>query len=180
MEGVFAGLRVAVRALSRQRAFTIVAVLTLALGIGATTAIFSVVYGVLLKSLPYDEADRLVHFGSTARSGPTEPVSGSISHLNFLDFQRTSKSIQPMALFSGRRTVISAQEETDVVRTGTVTADFFSVFKLTPVAGRWFTADEDRPGGPRAVVIGYGYWQERLGGRADVLSKAVEIDGVPW
>src|SRR5580765_9106385 len=119
-----ADLRIAVRALSRQRAFTLVAVLTLALGIGATTAIFSVVYGVLLKSLPYDEADRLVHFGSTARSAPAEPVSGSISHLNFLDFQRTSKTIQPMALFGGGRAVISAQDETDVVRVGNVTTEF--------------------------------------------------------
>ena len=180
MGRVFADIRIAVRALSRQRAFTLVAVLTLALGIGATTAIFSVVYGVLLRALPYDEADRLVHFGSTARSAPTEPVSGSISHLNFLDFQRLSKTVQPMALFGGGRAVISAQDETDVIRIGNVTATFFDVFKLTPVVGRWFTPNEDRPGGPRAVVIGYGYWQERLGGRADVLTQSVEIGGAPW
>jgi hypothetical protein len=96
-----------------------------------------------------------------------------------LDFQRTSKTIQPMALFGGGRAVISAQDETDGARRQ-CDDGFFDVFKLTPVVGRWFTANEDRPGGPRAVVIGYGYWQERLGGRADVLSQSVEIGGVPW
>src|SRR5215218_2011653 len=173
-------LRHAGRALRFQPAFSTVAILTLALGIGATTAIFSVVYGVLLRPLPYEAADRLVHFGQTARNAPVEPVNGSISRLNFLDLQRASQTIQPMALFSAGRAVISAQDETDVVRTGSVTPEFFAVFKVTPIIGRTFTAAEDIPGGPRAVVIGYGYWLERLGGRADVLTQSIEISGVPW
>ena len=92
-------LLIAVRSLVRHRSFSLVAIVTLALGVGATTAIFSVVNGILLKSLPYDAADRLVAFGQTAKSAPTEPVSGSSSHANFLDWQRQSKTIPQMALY---------------------------------------------------------------------------------
>ncbi len=173
-------LRVGVRTLVRQRTFSSIAVLTLALGVGGTTAIFSVVYGILLRPLPYVESDRLVHFGQTARSAPQEPVDGSSSHVNFLDWQRLAKTIQPMALYSGGRAVISTDGEADVVRIGTVTPDFFSVFKVAPILGRTFTAEEDLPTGPRALVVSHGFWQERLGGRADVLSRSVEISGAPW
>src|SRR5688572_14524245 len=173
-------LKVAARSLSRQRAFTVVAITTLALGVGATTAIFSVVYGVLLRPLPYIDPHQLVAFGQTARSDPQEPTDGSSSHVNFLDWRRASKAIQPMALYSDGRAVISHQGEADVVSVGAVTPDFFAVFRAVPVMGRAFTADEDRPGGPRAVVVSYGFWQQRMGGRADVLSQSVEISGVPW
>ena len=173
-------LKVAARSLARQRAFSLVAVFTLALGVGATTAIFSVVYGVLLRPLPYNDAERLVAFGQTAKSDPQVPVDGSSSHVNFLDWQRESKTIGPMALDPDGRAVISDQGEADVVPIGAVTPDFFAVFRAAPIMGRAFTADEDRAGGPRAIVVSYGFWQERLGGRADVLSQSVEISGVPW
>lgn len=173
-------LRIAVRTLLRHRTFSIVAMVTLALGVGATTAIFSVVYGILLRPLPYVEAERLVAFGGTARSAPSEPVDGSISHLNFLDYQRATRSIEAMALYSGGRAVLSNQGEADVVRIGSVTPDFFAVFKAAPMIGRSFTAEENLPTGPRAAVVSYGFWQERLGGSDDVLSQAVEISGVRW
>jgi putative ABC transport system permease protein len=173
-------LKIGARSLSRQRAFTVVAITTLALGVGATTAIFSVVYGVLLRPLPYIEPQKLVAFGQTSKSDPQNPVDGSSSHVNFLDWRRASKTIQPMALYSDGRAVISHQGEADVVPVGAVTPDFFAVFRAAPIMGRAFTADEDRPGGPRAVVVSYGFWQQRLGGRADVLSQSVEISGVPW
>jgi putative ABC transport system permease protein len=173
-------LKVAVRSLARQRVFSLVAVLTLALGVGATTAIFSVVYGILLKPLPYAASDRLVTLGQTARSAPAEPVGGSTSHVNFLDWKRLSNAIPEMALFSGGRAVISNEGEADVVPIGSVTPGFFSVFRATPIVGRDFTADENRPTGPRAVVVSYGFWQERLGGRADVLTQSVEVSGVAW
>jgi predicted permease len=172
--------RIAVRTLLRQRTFSSIAILTLALGVGATTAIFSVVYGILLRPLPYVQSDRLVAFGQTAKDAPIEPVSGSSSHVNFLDWQRESKTIQLMALYTARRGVVTNQGETDVVPIGGVTPGFFAVFKAPPVRGREFTAEEDQPAGPRAVIVSYGFWQERLGGREDVLSQSVEISGVPW
>ena len=180
MERLIQDFKIAARALRRQRTFSIVAILTLALGIGATTAIFSVVYGILLKPLPYVESDRLVALGQTAKSAPQEPVDGSSSPVNFLDWKRTARTITPMALYSGGRAVISNQGEADVVPIGSVTPDFFAVFKATPILGREFTAEENLPTGQRAIVISYGFWQERLGGRADVLSQTVEISGVPW
>jgi len=180
MDRVFQDLKVAVRSLSRQRTFSIVAVLTLALGVGATTAIFSVVYGILLKPLPYAASDRLVALGQTAKSAPEEPVDGSTSHVNFQDWKRASHTIPQMALYSGGRAVISLAGEADVVRVGAVTPGFFEVFRATPIMGRDFTDDENLPAGPRAVVVSYGFWQERLGGRSDVLTQAVEISGMPW
>lgn len=180
MDRFFQDLKVAVRSLSRQRTFSIVAVLTLALGVGATTAIFSVVYGILLKPLPYAASDRLVALGQTAKSAPEEPVDGSTSHVNFQDWKRASQTIPQMALYSGGRAVISLAGEADVVRVGAVTPGFFDVFRATPIMGRDFTDDENLPAGPRAVVVSYGFWQERLGGRSDVLTQTVEISGTPW
>jgi predicted permease len=153
---------------------------TLALGVGATTAIFSVVSGILLRPLPYQDSNRLVAFGQTSRRAPAQPVDGSSSPVNFRDWQQQSRTIPEMALYSGGRAVISDGGEADIVPIGSVTPGFFTVFRATPIIGRDFTADEDRPTGPRAVIVSYGYWQERLGGRADVLSQAVEISGVPW
>ena len=180
MDRLFQDLKIAVRALQRQRTFSLVAILTLALGVGATTAIFSVVYGILLKPLPYAASDRLVAFGQTARSAPEEPVDGSTAHVNFLDWQRQSRTIPQMALYSGGRAVISHAGEADVVPIGSVTPGFLDVFRATPIIGRDFTGDENLPTGPRAVVVSYGFWQERLGGRDDVLSQSVEISGMPW
>jgi len=171
-------VRIAVRSLMRQRGFTLVAVLTLALGIGATTAIFSVVYGILLRPLPYPGAERLLAIGQTARSNPTEPVSGSVSHLNFLDWQRLSKTVPRMALYSGRIAIVNLGDA-DAVPSAIVTPHFFEVFKTPLLLGRAFTPEEDRPGGPQAVIVSYRFWQDRLGGRADVLSHTVDIAGVP-
>ena len=180
MERLLQDFKVAVRSLSRHLTFSLVAVLTLGLGVGATTAIFSVVYGVLLKPLPYEGADRIVAFGQTAKSAPTEPVDGSSSPVNFLDWKRQSKAIPLMALYNSGQAVISHQGEADVVRMGSVSPDFFAVFKAPPVMGREFTAEESLPSGPRAAIIGHGFWQERFAGRADVLGQTVEISGVAW
>ncbi len=180
MDRLIQDLKVAVRSLARQRTFSLVAILTLALGVGATTAIFSVVYGILLKPLPYVGSDRLVAFGQTARSAPEEPVGGSTSHVNFRDWQRQSRTIPQMALFSSGRAVISHAGEADVVPIGSVTPGFFEIFRAKPIMGREFTEDENLPAGPRAVVVSYGFWQERLGGRSDVLAQSVEISGIPW
>ncbi|MCA1583266.1 MAG: ABC transporter permease [Acidobacteria bacterium] len=178
MDLVLQNLRVACRALRRQRAFTAAAVLTLGLGIGATTAIFSVVYGILLRPLPFPEAERLLAIGQTLRSSPRPPVSGSTSHVNFLDWQRESRTIGPMALFSAR-SLVTNLGEADVVTGAIVTPEFFDVFQSRPVVGRAFTADEDRPGGPEAIIVSHGFWQERLGGRADVLEQAIDVGGRP-
>jgi putative ABC transport system permease protein len=180
MDRLLQDLKIAGRSLARHLTFSLVAVLTLGLGVGATNAIFSVVYGVLLKPLPYEQADRIVAFGQTAKSAPAEPLDGSSSPVNFVDWKRQSKTIPLMALYNSGQAVISHQGEADVVRMGSASPGFFAVFKALPVIGREFTAEESLPGGPRAAIISHGFWQERFAGRADVLDQTVEISGVAW
>jgi putative ABC transport system permease protein len=179
MDALLQNLRIATRSLLRQRAFSLAAVLTLALGIGAATAIFSVVYGVLLRPLPYPEAERLVTLGQTAKDNPVEPVGGSVSPVNFLDWQRESKTIKDMALVSSGRFVITNLGEASVVDGGIVSPGFFAVMKAPLLMGRDFTAEEDLPGGPRAIIVSHSFWQERMGGRADVLQQSIEVSGIP-
>ncbi len=179
MDALFQNLRVATRSLLRHRAFSLAAVLTLALGIGAATAIFSVVYGVLLRPLPYPESDRLITLGQTAKDNPTEPVGGSVSPVNFLDWQRESNTVAEMALVTGGRFVITNQGDADVVQGGIVSPGFFSVMRSAPMMGRDFTSEENLPGGPRAIVVSHSFWQERMGGRPDVLQQSIEVSGIP-
>jgi putative ABC transport system permease protein len=168
--------RVGLRSLLRHRGFSLVAVLTLALGTGAATAIFSIVNSVLLRPLPYTDANRIVMVWQTARDNPAPTPGGSVSHLNYLDWKRQAKSLSDVALFSGANFIISGAGDAEVVRGAVVTTDFFRVFKA-PLQGREFTVQEDRPGGPDVVVVGHGFWQERLGGRSDVIGSTIEVTG---
>lgn len=172
-------LRIAVRSLLRQRGFTTVVVLTLALGTGATTAIFGVVYGVLLRPLPYVESDRLVRLWQTARDAPGPDVGGSVAHVNFLDWKQQAKTLESVALYGAARFVVTGLGDAEAVPAGIVTPGFFRVFKATPIVGREFTADEDLPAGPEAIIVSYGFWKDRLAGRQDVLSTAIDVSGRP-
>ena len=177
MDRFFQDLRVAVRTLVRHRSFTLVATLTLALGIGATTALFSVVYAVLLKPLPYTGSERLLAIGQVTKGSGQHAVDGSVSHLNYLDWKREARTVQSMALWSRSRVIVTNLGDAEVFDAATVSPDFFRVFEALPIAGRTFSEEEDRPAGPLAIVVSHGFWQARLGGRMDVLSQAVEIGG---
>jgi putative ABC transport system permease protein len=179
MDRLFQDVRVAVRTLARHRAFTLVATLTLALGVGATTALFSVVYAVLLRPLPYADAAQLVTIGQVTKGRGQAAVDGSVSHLNYLDWKRETRTVQSMSLWARSRFIVTNLGDAEVVDAAVVSPDFFRVFKAAPVVGRTFTEDEDRPAGPLAIVVSHRFWQERLGGRAEVLSQVVEISGRP-
>src|ERR1700729_3648648 len=125
MGQVIHDIRIAARSLIRQRTFTIVPLKTLALGTGATTAIFSVVNGVLFKTLPYQDSDRIVSLWGTARDNPGPNVVGTVSHLNYLDWKRESKSFDSMALYAGVNFILTGIGDAELVRGGTVTPDFF-------------------------------------------------------
>jgi putative ABC transport system permease protein len=172
-------LRVAARTLSRHRSFTLVAAMTLALGVGATTALFSVVYGVLLRPLPYADAPQLITIGQVTKGSGQAAVDGSVSHLNYLDWKREARTLQSMSLWARSRFIVTNLGDAEVVDAAVVSPDFFRVFKAAPVVGRTFTEDEDRPAGPPAIVVSHGFWRERLGGRSDVLSQVIEISGRP-
>ena len=179
MAHLFTDLRVAVRSLLRQRSFTAVAILTLALGAGATTAIFSVVYGVLLRPLPYPQPERIVSVWQTTRTAFSDNGGGTVSHMNYLDWKREARSFDALALYASGRFILTGQGDAEVIAGGSVTPDFFRVFGATPVMGREFTDEEDRPGGPEVVILSHAFWKERLGGRADVLSRTITVSGKP-
>jgi putative ABC transport system permease protein len=177
VDHLLADARFALRALLRHRGFTTVAVVTLALGMGATTAIFSVIQGVLLRPLPYEEADRVVMLWQTARQNPRMNIGGSVSHLNFLDWKKEAKTISSMALFAAAGMTVGGEGGAEALRGAIVTPGFFDVLRARPVIGRDFSAEEDLPSGPRVAVISDGLWRERFGARPDVLSQTIEISG---
>jgi predicted permease len=169
-------LRYALRQLRKNRAFTAVAVITLALGIGANTAIFSMVQGVMLARLPYVEASRLV---AVWESNPRFPRVWN-SYPNFQDWQRSARSFQQMAAFRKQAVDLTFPGAASNVRASQISSGFFSTLGTQLLLGREFTRQEDQPGGPPEVVIGDRLWRERFGGSAGVLGKDIVLDGVNY
>jgi hypothetical protein len=169
-------LRYALRQLRKNRAFTAVAVITLALGIGANTAIFSMVQGVMLARLPYVEANRLV---AVWESNPRFPRVWN-SYPNFQDWQRSARSFQQMAAFRKQAVDLTFPGAASNVRASQISSGFFSTLGTQLLLGREFTRQEDQPGGPPEVVIGDRLWWERFGGSAGVLGKDIVLDGVNY
>ncbi len=175
MDNLVRDLRIAFRSLFKQRSFTLIALLTLALGTGATTAIFSVIHGVLLRPLPYADADRIVSVWQTARDNPQPSVVGTVSHLNYLDWKREAKSFESIALYSRVNLILTGFGEAELVPGGIATPGMFRVFKATPIIGRDFTDDEDRPNGGDVAVVSHAFWIDRLGARPDVIGSTIQI-----
>jgi predicted permease len=169
-------IRFAGRSLARTPAFSLVAVATLALGIGATTAMFSVVNGVLLRALPYPHAERLVSVFERAIS-EGNPYTSSVSAPNFHDWRAQAKSVDLIAAFRGGESTVLGLAEPLRANVYSVSHDYFRLFGGTPVIGRTFADDESAPGGEPVAVVGYKFWRERLGGRADVSSVRLQIWG---
>jgi predicted permease len=170
-------LRVAARSLIARPGFSVVAGLTLALGIGATTALFSVVHAVLLRALPYHEPNRIIALWQTARNDPRSSAGGSVAHVNFLDWKRDARSFAPMAAYAPATLTVTGLGEAEIVPGAIVTPGFFEVFGAVPVVGREFTAEEDQPNGPSVVVVSHAFWNDRLAGRADVIGSTIEVNG---
>jgi predicted permease len=175
LESIAADLRYALRTLRRSPAFTIVVVITLALGIGANTAIFSVVHGVLLKKLPHRDGVRLVYLRhSTDRPGG-ENINFSVPEVR--DFRRGAKSLAGIAEFSDW--TMTLQETEGVVRipTGLVTGNYFEVMGLSPILGRVTEPSDDGPGVPPVMVLTHAGWMKRFGGDSSIVGKEVKLDG---
>src|SRR5690606_16504133 len=176
-DAVLQDVRYAVRTLGRAPAFTAVALVTLALGIGGTTAIFSVVDGILLRPLPYPEPSAIIAL-SRVRTGA--PDGGSFSAAEFLDLQRDSRSFAALAGY--RQEVVDLTGSVEPVRLRAVetTAAFFDVFGLPPLMGRVYSESTDAPGGPRVTVLSEGMWRQHLGGDPGVVGRTVRLNGVPF
>jgi len=170
-------VRYAFRSLSRARGFTLAVVLTLGLGIGANTAIFSVVRGVLLKPLPHKDGDRLVYLRQSVNGPGGENVLFSVPEI--LDFRSSAKSLGGIAEYS--QMTYTLQGESDAVRinVGLVTGNFFDVMGLSAVTGRLTNASDDGTGVPPVMVLTHEYWMKRFGGDRGIVGKTVKVDGRP-
>ncbi|HEX8144504.1 MAG TPA: ABC transporter permease [Pyrinomonadaceae bacterium] len=177
MESLFKDLRYAVRMLIRKPGFTAVAVITLALGIGANTAIFSVVNGVLLRPLPFQDPERIATFWqSNPRSGVQRE---DVSPANFLDWRERSRSCTEMAAALPFGYSLTGGEEPEAFRAWQVTTGFFEILGVNALYGRTFLREEFQPGNDRVVVIGHGLWQRRFGADPKLVGQKLLLNGLP-
>jgi putative ABC transport system permease protein len=168
-------VRYAFRLLAKSPMFTVIAILTLALGIGANTAIFSVVNAVLLRPLPFRDPSRLVLVIEKSKY-PTITVS----YQNYLDWRDQGRSFESMEAIYGTNATLTGKGEPDRVVARMVTAGFFPLLGVSPRIGRNFTSGEDRAGGTPVAILSYALWQRRFGGSNDVLGKTIDVDAQPY
>jgi putative ABC transport system permease protein len=170
--------RFAVRTLARNRAFALLAILTLALGIGANTAIFSVIYGVLLKPLPYTDSDRLVLIRQSAPRVGRPDVGVSIKEY-FTYRDQATADFDGLVEFHQMNFDLLKRGEPDRVNTGVVSPNFFDILGIKPIVGRSFVPEDDRPGAPAVLVVSYSYWQRRFGGDAKIVGQVFQMNDRP-
>jgi predicted permease len=169
-------VRYAIRMLLKSSGFAAIAVLTLALGIGANTALFSVVNGVLLNPLPYPHSEQLV-----AVYGKTPGFDqGPVVYLNFLDWQRATQTFSSMAIYRNQNYNVTGTAEAEHLRGYMISAGFFSTLGVQPILGRTFRSDDDRVGAAPVVVLGGGLWKRKFGSSPDVIGKALTLNGTSY
>jgi putative ABC transport system permease protein len=172
-------LRFALRMLAKAPAFTVIAVFTLALGIGANTAIFSVVNAVLLKPLPFPAPHQLVAFGMTNTREKNQTSLGSLSYPDFFDFREQNHTFTALAAYRDRSFALTGEESATSVRGVMSTAEFFDVLGIKPVIGRTFSRpDEQAGGGPGGfkVILSDDFWRQHFGGDANIVGRTIEIN----
>jgi len=171
METLIKDLRFGIRSLLKRPGFTAIAVLTLSLGIGASTAIFSVVDGVLLRSLPYPNADQIVQLREVNKRGGKM----SFAEPNFLDVRARSHSFQGVAQYTGQLETVTGGSEPVRASAYAVSADFFNVLGVKPIVGRTFAPEESKAGGAPVAVVSYGFWQRLLGAKPDLTGTSLRM-----
>jgi putative ABC transport system permease protein len=176
MRTLLQDVRYGLRAMRGNPGFTAVAVLALALGVGANTAIFSVVNAVLLRPLAYPNAERVVAIQELNPEGRRVQVTPA----NFLDWRAQSTVYEHLAAIYARTSNLAAGEEAERIDLAMTSADFFEVFGVRPASGRFFVADEERAGHAPVVVIGHSLWQRRFGSDPNVVGRSVTLDGRPY
>ncbi len=175
METLWQDLRFGLRQLLSKPGVTLIAVLSLALGIGANTAIFSLVDAVLLRPLPFHEPDRLVMVWEDATQ--VGFPRNTPAPANYADWKSQNKTLEDMAALNWRNYALTEEGEPEKVEAQGVTANFFSLLGVKPVLGRSFTAEEDKPGADQVALISYGLWQRRFGGDPALVGKEILLDG---
>src|SRR5262245_13152265 len=176
MTSVWQDLRYGLRVLWKSPGFTLISVLTLALGIGANTALFSVVNGVLLNPLPFPHPDELV---AVYAKSPTF-AQGSVSYLKFLDWQKENRSFALLSAVRSDDYNMTGAGDPERVHIHMVSAEFFPVLGLSALLGRSFAPEEDRPGAGPVTVLGDGLWKRRFGSSPDGLGKSITLNGTSY
>jgi predicted permease len=173
VENLLQDLRYAIRMLAKSPGFTAAAVLTLALAIGANTALFSVINGVLLNPLPYPQPEQLL----TLHESKPNFDTGSISYPNFLDWQKENHTLSSMAVSRSYSFSLTNLGEAEQIQGQYVTSDFFSILGVKPVIGRSFDSADDQRGAAPVAMISAGFWKRKLSGTPDVVGKNLTLDG---
>lgn len=176
LSAVLADLRYAFRQLAKTPSFTAIALLTLALGIGANTAVFSVVRSVLLRPLPYPDADRLIVFWEDM----TTFSQASVSWPDLQDWKRENQAFSALGGFRQGQYALTGQAEPRMLTGAEVEASFFDAVGLSPSLGRVFTADEDKVGAAPLAVLSHALWQGQFGGASDILGRVLTLNGHPY
>ena len=177
MNKLFQDLRYGARIMLKQPAFTLVAVITLALGIGANTAIFSLVNSILLRPLPFRDPDRLVRV--IQASPKLGLATWGVSQANYAAYRDQNHSFETVALFNSTGVNLTGVGEPERLPVTNVTSDFFKVFGVSPLLGRTFVEGEDVAGKNTVCVISYAFWQRRFGGDANVVGKMINLNNTP-
>jgi putative ABC transport system permease protein len=174
MHKLLQDLRYAVRTLLKKPGFTFIAVITLALGIGASTAIFTVVDAALLRGLPYKSPERLYHLWENTPQ--KEFAQREFSYPDYQDYQQ-NQVCEGIAAYTGGGAIMSGRGEPERLFAPAATANFFSLLGVEPVIGRMFQPGEDKPGAPRVTVLTYGMWQRRFGGDKGIIGQSLTLNG---
>ncbi len=172
-------LRYAIRALRNSPGFAAVVVLTLALGVGANTAIFSVVYSALLRPLPYREPATLFHVGESRTQSDNSNDGAQVSYPDFLDWTRSSKTIQSFAAYSGDAFTLVANGEPKNTFAAQVTPKFFATLGVKPVMGRDFLDTEMQSDGPHVTILTDAFWRTEFGADPNIIGRVIHLDGKP-
>jgi putative ABC transport system permease protein len=175
MDSLIQDLRYAVRMLAKQRGFTAVAVLTLALGIGANAAIFSVLDGVLLRPLPYPDVERILTMNERTTSGQMM----SVSWQNFQDWRAQNQVFEALGINRGAVVNLTGGDQPERLNGSLASSDVFTVMGIAPLAGRTFSADEDRAGTDRVTIVSERLWRSRFNADAGLVGRAVTLNGQP-
>ncbi len=178
MQTLFQDLRFAVRMLLKSPGFSLIAVLALALGISANTAIFSVVNTVLLRPLPYNDPERIVVPVST--NAGRDYDKSSITYADYLDWKKETDIFESVAVLNEQRADLAGEGEPERVLILGVSEDYFAVMASRPLVGRTFSADDYREGSSPVLVLSYGLWQRRFGGDPNVVDQKVLLNGRPY
>src|SRR5215469_3723687 len=170
-------LRQVLRRLNRTPMFTVVTLITLAVGVAANTVVFSVLEGILLKPLPYPQSQQLVVISESVQGLNIKELTGSPS--NYLTFRDQNHSFQNVGLidFGAQSASLTGSGEPEQVRTQRVTDGVISILGAAPILGRSFSRHDDLPGSPDTAVLMYGYWQSKFGGDRGVVGRSIQVDG---